>query len=55
MEKIKALFRRYFCGLPIISIVLTSFLPLQLHAQQALVLFTLIWFYVFLLFDVFAK
>jgi hypothetical protein len=32
-----------------------SFLPLQAWSQQALVLFALIWFNVFILFDVLGK
>lgn len=40
-------------SLPLGGIVWSSFLPIQTWVQQALVLFTLIWFYVFFLMDTF--
>jgi hypothetical protein len=42
-------------GMPIATIIASSFLPLQTWGQQALVLFILLWFNVFLLFDVLGK
>lgn len=38
-------------GLPLGGIAFASFLPLQLWMQQALVLITIVWFYVFFLMD----
>ena len=55
MDKIKKWVKRHLIGLPIATIVISSFLNIQTRGQQALVLFTIIWFYVFLLMDVFNK
>ena len=40
-------------GLPLGTIVWASFLPLATWVQQALILVTLVWFYVFFLLDCF--
>lgn len=40
-------------GLPLAGIIGTSFLPIQAWMQQALILLTLVWFYVFFLMDTF--
>ena len=47
--------KRIVKALPIAAIFGASFLPLQTGGQQALILFALIWFNVFILFDVFGK
>jgi hypothetical protein len=52
MDRIKKISRRILIGLPLVGIVGAAFIPLQAWAQQALVLFTLLWFYVFVLFEV---
>lgn len=52
MNTLKQNWKRIITALPLLSIVWASFYPLQQHNQQALVLFTLIWFYVFILFEV---
>ena len=53
MFGIKKILKRFVTGLPIVAIVGASFFPMRIGAQQVLVLFTLIWFYVFMLFEVF--
>lgn len=45
--------RRFLTGLPLAAIIWASFYPLKQSAQQALVLFTLLWLHVFLLFEIF--
>lgn len=45
--------RRFLTGLPLVAIILASFYPMQQWAHQALVLFTLLWLHIFLLFEVF--
>ncbi len=52
-NKIKHALRLIFTGLPLGAIVWTSFLPVQAWVQQALILVTLLWFYVFFLLDCF--
>ncbi len=44
--------RRIVLLMPIISIVGFSFYPLQTWVQQVLILFALLWFNVFIFFDV---
>jgi hypothetical protein len=51
--KIQLILKWFITGLPLGGIVWVSFLPLQTWIQQALVLVTLIWFYVFFLLDTF--
>jgi len=55
MKNIKTYIKSAILGLPLLTIFITSFLPLQIRAQQSLVLFTLVWFNVFFLFDVIGK
>ncbi len=55
MERIKELGKRILVGLPLIGIVGASFVPLQTWAQQALVLFTLLWIYVFMIFELLGR
>lgn len=55
MEKIKSYYKRIIIGLPLASIVGASFLPLRVLGQQLLILFSLLWFIVFILFDVLGK
>lgn len=55
MPKLKLYLKRIALGMPIATIVIASFFPLQTGGQQALVLFILIWFYIFILFDVLGK
>ena len=52
MERIKKIGQRILIGLPLVGVVGAAFIPLQTWAQQSLVLFTLLWFYVFVLFEV---
>ena len=52
MNALKKNWRRIITALPLFSIVLGSFFPLQQRGQQALVLFTLLWFYAFIIFEV---
>lgn len=51
---IKKYWKRIITALPLLSIAWASFYPMQQRGQQALVLFTLIWFYVFIIFEVFS-
>ncbi|MCX6082890.1 MAG: hypothetical protein NTW32_25455 [Chloroflexi bacterium] len=55
MKKIGTLVKRWLFGMPIAAIIFASLMPLQARTQQVLVLFTLIWFNVFLLYDVLGK
>lgn len=52
MNALKKNWRRAVTALPLLSIVLASFFPIKQQGQQALVLFTLLWFYVFIVFEV---
>jgi hypothetical protein len=52
-RKVKRTLKWVCAGLPLGGIIWASFLPLQAWMQQALVLVTLIWFYVFFLLDCF--
>jgi len=54
MSKLISFLKRAVLIMPIVSIVGASFL-LQSKGQQALLLFTLVWFYIFMIFDVFGK
>ncbi len=47
--------KKIVVAMPIATIIGASLLPLQTWGQQALVLFTLVWFNVFILFDVLGK
>ncbi len=51
--KIQLILKWLITGLPLGGIVWVSFYPLPAWIQQALVLVTLIWFYVFFLLDTF--
>lgn len=55
MQKIHLQSKQILAGMPLAAILGASLFPLQTWAQQALVLFTLLWFNVFLLFDVLGK
>ena len=52
-SKLKRILQWVLTGLPLGGIVWASFLPLQTWMQQALILVTLLWFYVFFLLDTF--
>jgi hypothetical protein len=52
-DKVKPILKWVLTGLPLTGIIFASFLPLRTWMQQALVLVTLIWFYVFFLLDTF--
>jgi hypothetical protein len=52
-DKVKRALRWVITCLPLGGIAWASFLPLQTWMQQALILVTLIWFYVFFLLDTF--
>ena len=55
MEKLKFYVKRILLAAPLVIIAGTSFMPLRIWAQQALVLFTLLWFYVLLFTEVLGK
>lgn len=55
MKNILSNLRRIMVGVPLAAIIMASMLPLQIRAQQALVMFILIWFNAFLIFDVIFK
>lgn len=52
-NKINRIIKWILTGLPLGGIIWTSFLPVQAWVQQALILVTLVWFYVFFLMDTF--
>ena len=52
-NKVKVALKWILTGLPLGVVIWTSFLPLASWVQQALVLVTLVWFYVFFLLDCF--
>ena len=52
-KKMKQALRWMLVGLPLGTVVGVSFLPLATWVQQALILVTLLWFYVFFLLDCF--
>lgn len=52
MNALKKNWRRVITALPLLGIIWASFYPVQQRGQQALVLFTLLWFYVFIIFEV---
>lgn len=55
MSKLKSNIKSVMVGLPIVTIISASFFPLQTWGQQALVLLILVWFNIFILFDVLGK
>jgi hypothetical protein len=55
MPKLKLYLKRIAVGIPIAGIIAASFFPLPIWSQQALVFFVLIWFNVFIIFDVLGK
>lgn len=56
MAKFISYLKRIILVMPIVSILGASFFfHLQAWGQQALVLFALVWFYAFILFDVLGK
>ena len=55
MKRIKFYITRIILAAPLAAIAGASFMPLKAWAQQALVLFTLIWLYVILFTEVLGK
>lgn len=55
MEKIKLYIKRIILAAPLAAIAAASFMPMKIWAQQALVLFALLWFYVMLFTEVLGK
>jgi hypothetical protein len=55
MKKFNIYIRRILLAAPLAAIAGASFMPLRIWAQQALVLFTLIWLYVILFTEVLGK
>jgi hypothetical protein len=55
MAKLQRFLKRFIIGLPIAAILGASFFPLHVMGRQLLVLFTLLWFMIFILFDVLGK
>jgi len=55
MAKFPITVKRVVMILPIFGVVGASFYPLQVWVQQSLILFTLLWFNVFILCDVLGK
>ena len=55
MEKLKLYTKRIILAAPLVVIVGASFMPLRTWAQQALVLLTLIWFFVMMFTEVLGK
>lgn len=53
-EKIKQVLRYTIIGLPLAGVALTNLLPISARTNQFLVMVTLIWFQVFILFEVFS-
>jgi hypothetical protein len=53
LNKVKSALTWILTILPLGGVVWASFLPLQTWMQQALVLVTIVWFYVFFLLDTF--
>lgn len=51
----KPLWQRFFSLLPLASILWASLQPISPRAQQALVFFTLLWLYAFLLSEVWTR
>lgn len=52
MNALKKNWRRIVTALPPLTIIWASFYPIQQRGQQALVLFMLLWFYAFIVFEV---
>jgi hypothetical protein len=52
-EKILKIARYTIRGLPLAGILVTSFLPLTMFGRQLLMLALLVWFHIYILFDVF--
>ena len=55
MVKIKLFLKLIVTGLPLISIIGASFLPLQNTGRHLLMLFTLIWYMIFIMFEVWGR
>ncbi|MCS6993964.1 MAG: hypothetical protein N2117_13745 [Anaerolineales bacterium] len=55
MEFVRKYWRRLAPALPLLSIVWASFQPISPRGQQALVFFTLAWFYTFVLLEIFLR
>jgi hypothetical protein len=55
MKRVKFYIKRIILAVPLAAIAGASFMPLRVWAQQALVLFTLIWLYVILFSEVLGK
>jgi len=52
-EKISKIARYTIRGLPLAGILVTSFLPLTILGRQLLMLVLLVWFQIYIIFDVF--
>jgi hypothetical protein len=52
VPKLKLYLKRIILGVPIAAIIGASFFPLPTWCRQALVFFVLLWFNVFILFEV---
>jgi hypothetical protein len=52
-EKISRIARYTIRGLPLAGILVTSFLPLTILGRQLLMLVLLVWFQIYIIFDVF--
>ena len=55
MAKLAPTFKRVVMILPIFGVIGASFYPLQVWVQQSLILFALLWFNIFIMFDVLGK
>jgi hypothetical protein len=55
MKKLKFYFKRVILAAPLAAIAGASFLPMKTWAQQSLVLFALLWFYLMLFTEVLGK
>jgi hypothetical protein len=55
MAKFKMSLKRLMVIMPILTIVGMSFYPAEIWVRQVLVLFILLWFHIFIFFDVLGK
>ena len=52
--KLSKLAHRIMIGLPLVGVVIANLLPISIRAHQFLVGITLIWFQVFVIFEIFS-
>jgi hypothetical protein len=52
-ERIWKIIRHAICGLPLVGILVANLLTISTRTHQFLMLITLIWFQVFILFEIF--